>query len=144
MIPPLVDGLLPTGQHAATWKEIVERFGSTPHRRRLLGEGALRVLRHLRAVGVTEAWLDGSMVTDKERPSDYDLCYAYWQADRTRLDPLLRGPLAFTQNGRQGMRRKYLGDVLPQDSVDGGFVEFWQKDRGVPKGIIKIDMGSLP
>src|SRR5438046_2216412 len=110
MIPPLVDGLLPTRQHAAPWKQTVDRFGSTPPRRRLL-EGALRDLRHLRAVAVADVWLDGSIVTDKERPSDYDLCFAYWQADRARLDPLLRHPLAFTQNGRQGMKRKYLGDV---------------------------------
>jgi hypothetical protein len=143
MIPSLVDGFLPTGQHEATWKEVVDRFGTTPNRRRLL-DGALMALKHLRDTDVTDAWLDGSMVTDKERPSDYDLCYAYWQADRGKLDPLLRGPLALTQNGRQGMKRKYLGDVLPQDRPDGGFLEFWQQDHGIPKGIIKVRMDSLP
>lgn len=142
MIPALVDGFLPVGQHPATWKELMERFGTTPNRRQLLG-GALRVLRHLREVGVTEAWLDGSMVSEKERPSDYDLCYAYWQADRTRLDPVIRGPLAFTQNGREAMKRKYLGDVFPQDAPEGGMLRFWQQDHGTAKGIIKIDMESL-
>lgn len=38
MIPPFdpAGGNLPPGVHPATWDEIVARYGSTPHRLRLL------------------------------------------------------------------------------------------------------------
>ena len=143
MIPQFgSDGLLPVGVHEATWDEITERFGTTGHRRALLN-GALRALRHLRAVGVIDAYLDGSMTTEKERPSDYDLCFVLTQADFAELDPVLRPPLSKMQGGRDAMRRKYLGDVLPTTPT-GGLLAFFQQDRGAPKGIIKVDLNSLP
>lgn len=138
------NGLLEVGVHLATWSEIVQNFGLSGHRRNLLEQGTLKALRHLRDAGVTDVWLDGSMTSEKDRPSDYDLCYAVWQADLGKLDPVLRSPLASTQDGRQGMRRKYRGDVLPQERPTGGFLEFFQQDHGTPKGIIKVDMKSLP
>ncbi|MDH4148608.1 MAG: hypothetical protein OEY23_25935 [Acidimicrobiia bacterium] len=38
MLPPLdpLTGYLPPDEHEATWEEVVERFGSTAWRRRLL------------------------------------------------------------------------------------------------------------
>lgn len=145
MVPDFeANGYLGVGIHLATWREIVAKLGTTGHRRNLLEQGTLRVLRHLREAGVQDVWLDGSMATEKDRPSDYDLCYAVWQGDRNKVDPLIRSPLAFTENGRQGMRRKYLGDIFPQSGPTGGFLEFFQQDHGIPKGIIKVDMSSLP
>ncbi len=121
---------------------MAERFGTNALRNELLG-GALRAAQHLKQVGVQDLWLDGSFTSEKENPGDYDMCFALVQADLRSLDPLLRPPLSLTQSGRAGMKRKYRGDVLPQHGA-GGFLAFFQQDRGTPKGIIKIDTSTLP
>ena len=46
------------------------------------------------------------------------------------------------------MKSKYLGELFPAtSSTQSGvlFRDFFQSDRnGVPKGIVQIDLGSLP
>src|SRR5207253_1269869 len=95
-------GLLPPGIHLATWTEIVERFGYNRQREWLLG-GLLRALDALRAAGCAAAYLDGSFVTSKVVPGDYDLCWSLQGVDPTQLDPVL---LKF-DNHRQAMKAKY-------------------------------------
>lgn len=64
--------------------------------------------------------------------------------DPERLDPIL---LDFS-NGRAAMKSKYLGELFPAtSSAEPGvlFRDFFQSDRnGVPKGIVRIDLGTLP
>lgn len=62
-------GNLPPGEHKATWPEIVERFGTTPWRMRLV-EGLAHALQALRAAGCRRAYVDGSFISTKERPAD--------------------------------------------------------------------------
>ena len=66
-------GNLPAGEHRARWDEIVERFGYTPWRRKLL-DGLEAALASLRAAGCDRVYLDGSFVTAKEEPADFDAC----------------------------------------------------------------------
>jgi hypothetical protein len=74
MIPPFQDnGTLPPGEHQAAWSEVVEAFGWSPRRRRLL-EGLRRACLELSKGGVKTLFLDGSFVTTKEAPNDYDGC----------------------------------------------------------------------
>ena len=55
--------------------------------------------------------------------------------------------LDFT-NGRAAMKSKYLGELFPASFLAAPGVlyrDFFMKDRnGVPKGVVNIDLGSLP
>jgi len=138
-------GLLPPGVHRGEWDEVAQRFGQNPHRQVLL-RALKRALQALRAAGCVEAYLDGSFVTSKALPDDYDLCWSLLGVDPTRLDPVL---LTF-DNGRRAMKAKYLGDLFPAEIPEGHsgklFVDFFQIDRdtGAAKGIVLIDLRRLP
>jgi hypothetical protein len=89
MIPNFTSsGKLPPGIHKATWFEFQERYGYNPKRVWLL-EGLKMLLVELSKVGCKSVYVDGSFVTDKEVPGDYDLC---WKMDGVLvedLDPVL-------------------------------------------------------
>ena len=68
------DGNLPPGTHEANWSEIEKRYGYTTHRRKLL-EGLHRGIRDLQSCGCKLIYLDGSFVTSKPVPGDFDVCY---------------------------------------------------------------------
>lgn len=82
------EGNLPPGVHTCTWQELVARFGQTPYRRWLI-QGLLAALRALSVAGCTLAYIDGSFVTVKEQPGDFDACWDMAGVDPTRLDPVL-------------------------------------------------------
>ena len=73
MIPNLDPrtGYLPPCVHNATWRDVIDRFGGNSHRARLMG-GLLAACRNLAAAGCRELVLDGSFVTAKTLPADYD------------------------------------------------------------------------
>ena len=64
-------GRLPEGEHPAAWEEVVERFGWNSRRRRLL-DGLADAMELLEAAGCRRVWLNGSFVTAKEEPGDFD------------------------------------------------------------------------
>ncbi len=138
-------GLLPPGIHLATWAEIVGRFGNNPQRDSLL-DALRRALDALRVAGCVAAYLDGSFVTEKKVPGDYDMCWSLQGVDHTRLDPVL---LNF-DNHRQAMKAKYQGDLFPAEIPEGNsgkvFLDFFQtdKDTGAAKGVVLIDLRSFP
>ena len=88
--------------------------------------------------------LDGSFVTAKVLPGDYDGAWEPAGVDPARLDPVL---LDFT-NRRAAMKAKYLGDLFPASfEAAPGMVyrDFFKTDRnGVEKGVVLVDLGSLP
>ena len=88
--------------------------------------------------------LDGSFVSQKELPNDYDGVWNTNGVDPCRLDPIL---LDFS-NGRAAMKSKYLGELFPSTAAAFPsvlYLDFFMKDRnGVPKGVVQIDLGSLP
>ncbi len=147
MIPPFDDdtGNLPPGQHLASWTDVATRFGWNKRRRTLL-EGLLRACQNLKSTGARRVWVDGSFVTDKENPSDYDGCW-----DRTemreaqKLDPVLQD----MTNKRAAQKAKYFGELFQvraiADALGRPFVDFFQCDRdGNPKGIVIIDLETVP
>src|SRR6185436_19608461 len=81
-------GNLPAGTHAATWQEFEARFGWTPKRVVLLG-GLYLALIELRKAGCTTAYMDGSFVTKKDEPEDYDACWDATGVDLRKVDPIL-------------------------------------------------------
>lgn len=142
MIPPFdpATGNLPAGVHEATWEEFVARYGSTAHRLGLLA-GLKAALDGLRAAGCRQAYVDGSFVTAKEQPGDFDGCWEVAGVDLARLDPVL---LTFAQR-RAAQKRKYGGELFPADgaadAAGTNFLRFFQRDKdtGQPKGIIALD-----
>jgi hypothetical protein len=138
------DGLLPPGVHVATWDEIVIRYATNGQRRSLL-RGLRRALEALRKAGCTTVYLDGSFVTTKDMPGDYDLCWGIAGVDVNALDPVL---LVFDQ-GRRAMKAKYMGDLFPAEVPEGSsgrlFLDFFQIDKqtGKAKGILMIDLRGL-
>jgi hypothetical protein len=140
MIPDFDEGLLPPGMHPATWEEVVARFGWNGRRRELLG-GLRRAVRDLRAAGCSRVWLDGSFVTAKDLPNDFDMC---WDMEGVDLNAL---PAAIIDLDppRALQKATYGGDVLPnvlEDSSGQPFLEFFQQDAetGRPRGIVQLDL----
>lgn len=144
MIPELhATGALPRGIHRASWGEVVRRFGTNPHRRKLLA-GLKRALRALREAGCRMVYLDGSFVTAKELPADYDACWDVTGMNPDRLDPVF---LDFS-DGRAAQKAKYRGEFFPAQIPEGAsgraFLEFFQTDKetGRAKGIVAIELGG--
>ncbi|MBF0273766.1 MAG: hypothetical protein HQK84_00890 [Nitrospinae bacterium] len=136
MIPAFnkIGNLLP-GKHRATFAEIKGRFGFNEHRLLLL-EGFKNLLIELKRAGCDEIWLNGSFVTKKEFPENYDMCFQIKGVDPDLMDPLI------CSGDRDERKKKYRGDIFP-NFIEGGsgkpFDEFFQEDRdGNPKGIIVI------
>jgi hypothetical protein len=132
-------GLLPPGVHSANWSEVEARF-ATNSRRRWLLDGLHDALLELRRVSCQAAFLDGSFVTDKLVPGDYDLCWDHTTVDLGAIDPIFLDVV----HPRAAQQAKYRGDLLPNvlEANSGRlFVEFFQVDKltGKPKGIIALD-----
>lgn len=130
---------MPAGEHLATWEEIVETFGTNVRREALLA-GLHALALGLAAAGCPAIWVDGSFVTDKERPGDYDACWDWHGVDRSLVDPLL---LSYPMT-RAAAAAKYGGDIFIAGVTERKsgltFVEFFQQDRdGRPKGIVRFD-----
>jgi hypothetical protein len=88
--------------------------------------------------------LDGSFVSEKDLPDDYDGAWDTRFVDPDLVDPVL---LDFS-NSRAAMKTKYFGELFPATAKAAPGVlyrDFFMKDRsGVPKGVVQIDLGSLP
>ncbi len=148
MIPELqADGNLPPGVHRCSWPEVIKRFGLDEHRRRLLS-GLRDLLTKLADAGCTTAFLDGSFVTSKPIPSDFDGLWDMGGVDLQRLRS--SEPLLFDfSNRRAAQKAKYLGEMFPAELLEstGGktFLDFFQtdKDTGAVKGLLAIDLGTL-
>jgi hypothetical protein len=120
-------GYLPPGVHQAPWGEIAPRFSGNGHRLRLIG-GLLAALQNLAGAGCRSVLLDGSFVSEKELPEDYDGAWDTLGVQPTLLDPVL---LDFS-NGRAAMKSKYLGELFPATAAAAPGVlyrDFFMKDR---------------
>lgn len=129
-------GYLPPGVHPATLAQIEKRYAYNPVRRRLF-EGLRKLARNLKEAGCKTLYLNGSYITDKNEPGDYDAVWEY-EGVNMGLDPLLRNGWDMKE-----IKRKYGGDVFCRmpEVLRKDHLEFFQTDRdGMPKGIIKIDL----
>jgi len=108
MIPEFTtSGKLPPGIHAATWREFKKRFGYNQKRKWLI-EGLKMLLNELVSVRCSAVYVDGSFVTDKEIPGDYDLCWKMEGVFIEDLDPVL---MNYTLKGKKQIEEKYRGDI---------------------------------
>jgi hypothetical protein len=146
VIPPFEkSGNRPAGIHETTWNEFAARYGITPHRRNLL-DGLTQALESLRRAGCRRAYVDGSFVTAKHDPGDFDAC---WEA--SNVDPMLLDPaLIDFSDRRRAQKLKFGGELfpadLPADPAGTRFLEHFQLDRSTrePKGIVAVNLTDLP
>ena len=107
--------------------------------------GLRAALEKFKKAGCQTVYINGSFVTIKELPNDYDCCWEEAGVDPVALDPAL---LTFDP-GRATQKAKYMGELFPASIIaeENGlsFLEFFQTDRetGRPKGIVAIDLGGL-
>jgi hypothetical protein len=146
MIPAFLNtGLLPKGIHWASAKEVHDRLGTNAHRIHLLG-GLSRACGALAVAGCNAIYLDGSFVTEKVAPTDYDACWDIAGVDVTKLDAVFKD----FSNLRAAQKAKYFGEFFPAQLVNRPtsrtFLQFFQIDKltGDPKGIIGIYLRAQP
>lgn len=143
MIPALVNlngawKVLPPGVHDATLEEIGQGF-ATNARRRELFDGLVRAVKNLRSAGCKAIYLDGSFVTEKLHPGDFDVCWDPTNVDPKRLHPVM---LDFSNN-RSNQKHEFGGEFFPSSARADhtqSFIEFFQTDKytGKKKGIVRI------
>jgi hypothetical protein len=142
-IPPFdpATGLLPLGEHVADWSEVRERFGWNLRRRRLL-DGLQEGLAALGTAGCTRVWLNGSFVTAKEEPGDFDAVWSPVGVSRATLTEIAPEVLDLSDH-RAAQKRRFGGEFFPNIVEGGGgkqFASFFQTDRdGTSKGIVVLD-----
>jgi hypothetical protein len=138
-------GYLPIGVHPWEWSDFVAAFVWN-RRRRLLSGGLYRALNNLRHAGCRAAIVDGSFVTSKDQPSDYDAAFDPVGVNGSLVDPVLLRH----DDGRKSMKAKYFGEIFPWGAIacaKTGMIyhDFFQKDRsGQPKGVILLNLKCLP
>jgi hypothetical protein len=145
MIPDLVDiggpwKVLPPGVHDATLEEVETRFASTDHRQRLFA-GFKEGVTALHKAGCRKIFLDGSFITEKPIPGDFDVCWDTQGVDPAKLDPVFSD----FNDKRKKQRERFHGEFFPTHMLADGknpFFDFFQIDKytGNAKGIICIKL----
>lgn len=135
--------VLPPGIHVATITEVEEAFAYNARRRELLS-GLIDASVSLALAGCGTVLLDGSFVSAKPVPGDYDACWEPQGMDFAKLDPVFGD----FDNGRANQKTKFKGEFFPSTMIAAdigrAFVEFFQVDRftGKRKGILSIAVGT--
>ena len=141
MIPELVDvggpwKVLPPGIHLTTINVVKAVLAVNSVRERLF-DGFLQGASALAVAGCRTLYLDGSFVTEKPNPGDYDVCWDTTGVDDGKLDPVF---LDFT-DFRRAQKERFLGEFFP---VGGAMclMALFQTDKftGAPKGILKVTL----
>ncbi len=133
-------GLLPEGEHRASWDEIVGMFSWNQRRRQLL-DGLIDGLTILAESGCRQVWLNGSFVTSKDEPGDFD---CVWDTDGVDLEILkaLCPEILELDGHRLSQKLRFGGEFLPnitESSSGRKFSDFFQTDRtGTAKGIVLL------
>lgn len=142
-IPAFINNNLPPGIHLTTWEEFKARYGVN-YKRNLQLDGLERAIEEFKNAGSTKIFIDGSFVTEKKNPGDYDALYDLDEIDENKIDNRL---VDASIPGREAQKRTYQGEFFPMyanatSPVGSRFIDFFQKDKKTnqPKGIIRIDL----
>jgi hypothetical protein len=125
---------LPPGLYTCKLAEIEARFAINEHRRSLFNK-LIKVIEILKTANCSEVYLDGSFITAKTHPNDFDLCYETTGLQPTKsFKPLLTLDIETRQAA-------YGGDIfprMPEPPFRSDHVRLWQTDKnGDAKGIIR-------
>lgn len=136
------NGNLQEGVHIMTIEEFETNFGYNDHRKKLISGLKIGMLE-LKNCGCKTIFIDGSFVTKKEFPQDFDAC---WDANGINLIKLMTDypTIIDYSNERKNQKRKYGGEFFPSKAPAEGymlFIDFFQKDKNNhPKGIVQINL----
>lgn len=130
--------VLPPGVHKASLDDVEKIFVNNAQRKKLFN-GLVMGCETLKKAGCSVVYLDGSFVTGKDYPSDFDACWDPTGVDVKNLDPVL---LDF-KNKRARQKNKYGGEFFPATILADGtntYLDYFQIDKyiGKKKGIIQI------
>ena len=93
----------------------------------------------LASTGCRCVWLNGSFVTAKDEPGDFDAVWEHDGVDESLLDPIFFD----LGDGRRAQKERFGGELFPNwlnMSSQSLFSEFFQQDRtGRRKGIVVFD-----
>ena len=138
-------GILQPGIHIVPWSEFISLYSFSP-RRKYLFEGMKRAFIHFKDAGCKQIYIDGSFVTQKVEPNDYDACWDMTDVNFDLLDPMFHRDLKM---GTQKHKLVFCGEFYPATIIEGGtgltFLDFFQTDRetGCRKGIILIELEGV-
>ena len=113
-------------------------------------DGLEVAITQLKAVGCRTIYIDGSFVTTKPDPGDFDAC---WEDNGVDIDYLkfLAPTLYNFALGRAEQKSKYKGEIFPANypanDVGTVYIDFFQFDTktNTSKGIVAIDLqGWIP
>lgn len=145
MIPDLRDGRLPPGVHSADIGELRDKLGWGRKRRSLI-DGLEIMLGLMEDCGIKRVYVDGSFVTDKDRPNDIDGCYDIPPgATDASLRPMY--PIWPWNPANRAMSKTMFGIELapsgfPATAAGQPYLEFFQRNReGNQRGVVLIELG---
>jgi len=127
------------GVYEFTLAEVRQKFTDDPKRVHLF-EGIMRLAHDLKEAGCETMYLDGSFITRKYGPGDFDACWEPFMPKGKVDNPAL---LEETDRGNWARKSEYFGDIFPRFTEKyGDRVQKWQYDERTRevKGIIKIDL----
>jgi hypothetical protein len=133
--------ILSPGIHQLTLVNFRNMFVFNDIRRKQF-HGLIRGLQSLKLAGCSIVYIDGSYVTKKPNPGDYDACWEHTNVDIPKLDEVF---VDFTDE-RAAQKNKYEGEFFPAytaaDSYGNIFLNFFQieKNSGQAKGIIQLNL----
>lgn len=147
MIPEFTEnGLLPPGIYETALGELHEKMGWSRRRLALL-EGLEGALELMAASGVRRVYVDGSFVTDKDRPNDIDGCYDL-QEGATAEELEAMAPIFPPSPANRAKAKEIYGvDFFPAAATELGsgqpFIRFFQKDRqGRERGVLALEISG--
>lgn len=132
--------ILPPGEHIATFEEVKQTLAFNHHRLNLFN-GLLSAASLLARSGCKYLYLDGSYVTEKELPGDFDACWSIDKVDFSNVDPIFLD----LSNGTTAQKARFGGELFPnytERSSGQLFKDFFKNEKHTnqEKGIIVIDL----
>lgn len=103
----------------------------------------LMAMEQLKAAGCRTIYINGSFVTSKSEPGDFDAC---WDLEDVDINYLRReAPKLLNYYDSAGQKAKYKGELFPSAQPVGNYgknsFDFFQENRRHnKKGIIAIDL----
>lgn len=140
-IAPESEILIPKGVHIKTFADI-ERMFTGNEKRKELFKDFMRWAREMKEAGCETVYLDGSFITKKVNPGDFDACWEVFTPVKSPTESLLLSP---SREGIEWRKKQFKGDIFARYDSFGDRVAHWQKDERTDelKGIIKLDLREL-
>lgn len=145
MLPKFIDHhaapfpFLPAGIYDLPINDISKHFASNPHRAKLFF-GFKTAMEHLFLAGCPQVYLDGSFVTSKTFPGDFD---ALWDTSNVNISKV-HPAFIMVHLGTGLQKRMFGGEFFLANATEGvsgkTFLDFFQTESfsGEPKGIIRV------